>query len=287
MRYFLSVEEHRNFTEAAKHLYISQSALSHHIAEFEKELGVKLFFRTTRLVTPTPAGIILRNNARDLIDRLDAILENLYEAETGVSGELKIGYLTTPFKKILPEPLLDFKERRPDVKIQYLHYDAGALQDLLLRGEIDIAFTVSCGLVGMDVIEYRDLLPDGIGLAVPMGHPIGEQTEIDYTLLAKEPFVLLEKHRAPAIYDLIIKVCAARGFVPNIVKYSASPEAVLMDVEAGFGLAMLPASIAKCVLSNLSFIEVKGEDTKFSNIMSWRKDNPNPCIPPFIGEFDQ
>lgn len=56
LRYFLSVARHRNFTEAAREFYMTQPAITHQISALERELGTKLFLRTTRNVSLTRAG---------------------------------------------------------------------------------------------------------------------------------------------------------------------------------------------------------------------------------------
>ncbi|MCL2492540.1 MAG: LysR family transcriptional regulator, partial [Clostridiales bacterium] len=85
LKFFLAVAEHRNFTKASEQLYITQSALSHHIAELEAELNTKLFLRTTRSVSLTPSGEILYRSAKDLISRFDQIALDIRKADSGAS----------------------------------------------------------------------------------------------------------------------------------------------------------------------------------------------------------
>ena len=56
LKTFVTVANHSSFTDAAKELYIAQSAVSKHITQLEKELGVQLFLRDTRMVRLTAAG---------------------------------------------------------------------------------------------------------------------------------------------------------------------------------------------------------------------------------------
>jgi len=287
LHYFLAVAEHRNFTEAAKHLYITQSALSHLIADLEKELDAKLFIRTTRSVSLTPAGEILQANARNLLNQFDSILGQIHEAESGVFGVLKIGYLTAPFRKILPDMIVRFKQTRPGIKIQYEHQNLSELHESLTHGMIDIAFTMSFDIDTTNGIVWNPLQHDGMCLALRKEHPMNENSQIDFMTLANEPFVILDEPENLSFYNLMLKACASRGFIPKIVKHSPTVESVFMDVEAGFGVAIIPSSIATGYPSDLAFIELVGADTVFTDVIAWRKENLNPCIPLFVQFFNR
>ncbi|MCL1896745.1 MAG: LysR family transcriptional regulator [Clostridiales bacterium] len=287
LRYFLSVAEHRNFTAAAKYLYITQSALSHHIAELEKELGAKLFTRTTRSVSLTAAGEILKANAQDLIARFDMILEQIQGAESGIFGNLRIGYIISPFKKFLPDLLVRFRRDEPGVKLHYAHQNMAELHESLLQGAVDIAFTLSFAVAEERQVAWEPLRQDSMSLAMRKDHPMNGRPGIDYRKLAGEPFVIMDESKTPHIHNLMMKICASHGFVPKIVKRSHSVESVIMDVEAGFGVTIMPTSTMDCFMSDLAFIRIEEPDTVFSDVIAWKKDNPNPCIQLFIRFFNR
>ena len=75
VRYFLVVAEERSFKRAAAQLGISSSALSHSIQSLEDDLGIRLLTRTTRSVSVTQAGLLLKDNVRRHIENIDAILK--------------------------------------------------------------------------------------------------------------------------------------------------------------------------------------------------------------------
>jgi LysR family transcriptional regulator, transcription activator of glutamate synthase operon len=71
LRYVEAVARHRHFTRAADELHVAQSALSHQVRRLETELGVALFERTSRRVTPTEAGLAIAARARRVLVELD------------------------------------------------------------------------------------------------------------------------------------------------------------------------------------------------------------------------
>ena len=81
LRYFLSVARHRNFTEAAREFYMTQPAITHQISALERELGAKLFLRTTRNVSLTRAGELFLEDAKRM---LRALSGKTHQVHTGV-----------------------------------------------------------------------------------------------------------------------------------------------------------------------------------------------------------
>src|SRR3954454_21582004 len=93
LRYFISVAEHLNFTEASKHLFVAQPAVSQQIAYLEKKMGVKLFHRTKHSVQLTEAGSVFLKDAREILRKLDESIEKARQAEEGLIAFINIGLL--------------------------------------------------------------------------------------------------------------------------------------------------------------------------------------------------
>src|ERR671938_1388337 len=87
---FLAVARERNFTGAAAHLGVSQSALSHTIRGLEERLGLRLLTRTTRSVSPTEAGERLLRSVGPHLDDIDAALAALRELREKPAGTIRI-----------------------------------------------------------------------------------------------------------------------------------------------------------------------------------------------------
>jgi len=287
LRFFLAVAENRNFTKAAERLYITQSALSHNIAELEVELGTKLFQRTTRSVSLTASGEILYKNAKDLISRFDRVVTEIRKADSGMAGEIVIGHLLSPFKDFLPAIKKHFQAECPDIKIRFVRKNLAPLSESLVRGEIDILLTMSFAIDNLKGIEWKPLFPDGMSLALYPDHPMAGSETIDYQELAHEDFITLEEGESPIFHSMMLRVCAAHGFIPNIVATPTVVDSVLMDVMAGIGLAIVPTNLGKYYKHDLEFIELEGDDTKFFEAAAWRKDNSNPTVPLFLSSLDR
>lgn len=91
LRYFVSVAEKLSFTEASKELFVSQTTISKQIANFEIELGVKLFIRDRRSVKLTDAGEVLFEEDNKVLYSFNKAIN----AASGSTGQTKIGFLGT------------------------------------------------------------------------------------------------------------------------------------------------------------------------------------------------
>ena len=91
LRYFVAVAEELHFGRAAARLHIAQSPLSQRIKALESALGVELLVRTTRRVELTPAGGLLLEEARGVVERVEQLESVVARIRTGETGALRLG----------------------------------------------------------------------------------------------------------------------------------------------------------------------------------------------------
>ncbi len=139
---FLSIAERGSFHGAAAHLNLSQTALSHRMRKLEDDLGVKLFTRTTRQVTLTPAGLELLPRARQMIDALTTSYEALRRQGRERQARLTIGCLPTIATYYLPPILREFSQAYPDITVHIQDAAAGQIADFVQKGEAEFGITI-------------------------------------------------------------------------------------------------------------------------------------------------
>ena len=91
LRCFAAVAEQRHFGRAAAQLHIAQPAVSQTIASLERELGVRLFERTSREVSLTAAGQALLPHALGVLERVDTLVDAAEQLHTGSHGRVTFG----------------------------------------------------------------------------------------------------------------------------------------------------------------------------------------------------
>lgn len=136
INYFITLAEERNFTRAAKRLYITQQSLSSHILSMEEELGCTLLDRKNPLEL-TYAGETFLKYSRTLQNTITSMEQEMNDIVNNERGTLRIGVNYSRSIALMPEILNTFHERHPKIKVEL--YDNDDLTQLLLIGRLDIA----------------------------------------------------------------------------------------------------------------------------------------------------
>ena len=280
--YFVTVAERLNFTEASKQIFVAQSAVSQQIADLENELGVQLFIRNKRSVKMTPAGSALLKEAIEILNKCDIAAQVAYQAGTGKTGTVNIGFLNSAVRLFLPKIIRKFRQEFPNVDLVLKQLTLNKLKSELESGEIDIGFTVCPELMQTAGVQVEKLYNGRNLVLVQNDHPIADKTSVNIASLADESFIVMSRQESPELYNLAMNLCAKYGFVPRIVSYPLLMESVVFLVEAGIGISVVPSFSRAYGNSNLRFIEIEGEESGYEVAAVWNQNNLNPCIDFFV-----
>lgn len=259
LRYFLAVAEHLHFTVAAERLGIAQPPLSQQIIKLEREIGTKLFLRHPRRVELTEAGVIFRERAQRVLDDATDALEHVKMAARGESGNLSIGFAgSTVFHPAVARLLRKFREDYPGVKIRTEESNSVALLGKLADAQVDCAMVrlpLDCG-----DLKVTPLVQEKMIAVLPSGHPLGRRRNIDLKQLAADPFILYPRAINPELHDAIISACRAAGFSPRIEMESPQISSGVNMAAAGFGVAIIPESIAQFRAEGVTYQDIRNKD---------------------------
>ena len=138
LKCFLTAAEELNFTRAAKRMFISQQALSHHISKLEEYYGVKLFDRGTPM-TLTDAGRALEKHARNILNSVDDYAREVQDIKNFRQGELTVGIPVTRGTVMLPPLLSAFHQMFPQIRLHLVEgYTSGTIVNALTDGTADL-----------------------------------------------------------------------------------------------------------------------------------------------------
>lgn len=197
---FISVAQHLNFTEAAKHLYIAQSAVSYNVAELEKELNVKLFIRNTQFVSLTSAGKTLLKDAFKITSLAREAATNTQRIALGESGVLKIGFVFTPIINGMVNDFKKFFKKYPNISVHYNSYDSTTISRLLDNEELDIGFARLITLNRKDKKIWQPLYRDPLYIGVPTHHHLADNLKINLKQIKNESIILMKREVNPQIH---------------------------------------------------------------------------------------
>lgn len=236
---FLAVWENRSFSRAAQEVYLTQPSVSGHIRALEETLGVRLFDRSGKDVTPTSAGEVLYPFARQIL-RLNLQAEREIAMFLGQEkGSLDLGGSNVPGQYILPGVIGRFKAERPNIKVILRISDTATIVASVANGELEL------GLVGAVVpkkgISFEPCFHDDMILVVPPGHRFADRGQVSIDDITSEPFVLREKGSGTRL--TMERALRAAGNLQisdlQIVTEMGSAEAIRQAVRAGLGCSII------------------------------------------------
>jgi DNA-binding transcriptional LysR family regulator len=249
LRVLCEVARHGSFSGAAASLGYTQPAISRQIATLEGELGAMLVRRV-------PKGAVLTDAGRLLVDRGEAILARLEDAEaelqalTGVEGgRLRLASFASAAASIVPLAITRFRERHPAVELSIVMLDPAYSLPLLIAGELDMALSHDPELAAgraSGALELVHLFDDPMYVAMPCGHPLADARKLELASFATEPWMLATTQTCPDS-RLFLRACHAAGFEPRVAFQHDDYPAMLGFVAAGVGVALIPDMAARAI----------------------------------------
>ncbi|MBF9066911.1 LysR family transcriptional regulator [Streptacidiphilus fuscans] len=265
---------------AARRLRLSPSAVSHQLAQLEKEVGVSLVERGAQSLRLTSAGRRLSLRGQEVLALLDAAEKDLLSQARADSGHLRIGFFASAGYRLLPQALSRFSGRYPAVELELVEGEPDDLADSVQQGAIDalIAFEYPFGPWAVpDGVQVRELLREPLHLVVPTGHPAGRRAQVRLQELAGEQWMC----GTGSPMSLLERICALEGFVPNIRCRSDHYEVMLGLVRAGMGIALVP-SLGINDTPGVQTTRVSGPRLYRRVMVASRPGNPNPLLNTFL-----
>jgi LysR family transcriptional regulator, carnitine catabolism transcriptional activator len=227
-----------SFTDAAAKLSISQPALSVAIRKIEAELGLTLFDRTTRSVTPTADGRHLAAVAEDLLRDFKVAMQGVATRADGLHGRLAIAVLPSIAASILPRALMALQAKYPgiDVAIRDVMHERAVT--MVADGLAD--FAVTTRIAETAALAYDEIGADRIHLVCRNDHVLAKgKGPLPWSALEGHPYVAMAGSTSVRRLADAVLLQADFALQPRYeVEQIASAIAL---VSAGLGVTALPA----------------------------------------------
>ncbi|MEG2803873.1 LysR substrate-binding domain-containing protein [Stenotrophomonas sp.] len=242
LRQFVAVAEELHFHRAAARLHMSQPPLTAAIRKLEDDVGSALILRGNRTLGLTAAGQVLLAEARLTLQQADHALLATREAAAGRTGTVRLGYVGSALYGRLPQVIRAFRGSHPHVRLELIEATSSR-QITLLREQRLEAGVVIPPVVEAGDMHLQDFDTDHLAIALPRAHRMAQGAPVALAALADEPFVLWPAREGQGFHAQVIRLCAAAGFVPQVVQEAHGMHAVLSLVAVEAGIAIVPASM--------------------------------------------
>lgn len=281
---FLTVAEQLSLSEAAKDLFLNQSAVSRWIQRLETSLNTKLFLRNNRGVVLTDHGEFLYNELKPMFEKLGHTLQTLRGMYDIKNNILRVGCVdSSEVLGALREAVRDFELAYPDTLLKIELFDFTRLREELICGNLDCIVSYSLGIGEYWNIATRKFKRLNTYLGVSAHSTLAESTDIPIEALNNEVLYLLyiAEMKDPEVRAL--ETCRKIGFVPREICYMPSYFALELAVKNGRGFSIGGINMRDHFGPDIKLYHVREPYQEQYVIMAWRENNCSALTRDFIG----
>lgn len=238
LRYFRTVAEEAHFGRAAERLRIAQPSLSQRIQRLERELGVRLFDRTSRGTALTPAGRLVLAEADGLLEAADRLRAAVARVQSGAAGTLRAAVPPQLGGAAVAALLTGFRDRSPGGTLELRELTTADQSAALAAGTLDAGIVRHpCPAPGLG---FGPLLHQPLGALLAADDPLTDRDEVAAAELTGRELVLFPRATAPALHDETLTACARHGCTPAAVHEAAGADFTRALVLSGAAVALVP-----------------------------------------------
>lgn len=248
LRIFVAVAAEQHVTRAARALHLTQSAVSAAIASLEARHAVQLFNRVGRGIELTEAGRLFLNEARAVLVRAEAAERLLADLSALKRGHITVHASQTITGYWLPQRLVAFRQRYPDVDVGVVAGNTAQVAKAVLDGAADLGLVE--GEVGDPLLDQDTLPGDRMTLVVSDGHPWRDRKRVKPDDLPRSAWVLREvgSGTRSEFEEALRRFGVSQADLPVVLELPSN-EAVLSAVKAGAGATVISELVAGSALA--------------------------------------
>jgi len=237
----LAIADTRSITRGAEREHLALAAASKRLSDLETRFGVPLFERHARGVEPTEAGRALVRHIRSLHASLHALESEVVEFSRGIKGHLRIAANASAISECLPPDLAAFSQAHPQIRISLEDLSSGEVQAAVAEGRADVGIYVPPRLDNrLTSWAYRH---GALAAMVPAGHVLAAGDPVRFEALLDHDIIGL--HAGAAVHELMRAEAEGHGRTLKSRLQVRGFDAIAQLVEAGLGVAVLPAAVAQ------------------------------------------
>lgn len=255
IRLFESVVRNGSFTRAAEEMHLTQPAVSIQVKRLEEQAGIPLLEQVGKRTFPTAAGRVMLQAARDLMERIDQLDDELESLKGEVRGPLQLSVVTTG-KYFMPHLLGHFLQEHPGVEPHLKFTNRARVMERLMENRDDF---VVMGQIPDDkrLVAYP-FLENILGVVAPAGHPLADRRNLEIEEVLRERFITREPGSGTRL--VLDRLLESRHLEVEPYMELGSSEAIKQAVLAGIGVAVLSLHAIRLeqATGKLSVLDVKG-----------------------------
>ncbi|ADJ62976.1 LysR family transcriptional regulator [Herbaspirillum seropedicae] len=233
---FIAVARQSSFRAAAEGLFITQPALSRRIENLEQALQERLFDRTTRRVSLTPAGELFLVHAQAVMEELELAVKSVEQRMAQRREHVTVACVPSVANNLLPQVLKRYARSHANVRVRIIDESAADVLESVRKGEAD--FGVNFIGAQEAEIDFAELTRERYLAVMPTHHPLAAHASLNWKSLAGEKLVSVSSSSGNRS---LIDNAFSRVPQRPVIQYETNHVAGAISlVAAGLGVALLP-----------------------------------------------
>ena len=241
LRAFVAVYKLRRLSTAAAQLFVTQSAVSVLIRQLEKELGVRMFDRTTRSLQPTPAAHDVIDIAQRVLRDLDSLSAGLEDVSALRRGRVTVACTPTLAEVLLPPVIREFLQLHPDIQVYVDDCPPDQFIARLIGEHAD--FGIGTPDRSGDGVQMQRLISDHLSVVCRADDPLAARKSVRWKDLDGVPVITVRP--GFGVRPLIDDSAARAGIRLNVARDVSLLSTALWMTSCGMGPSLMPAAYVR------------------------------------------
>lgn len=268
---FLLLVDAGSFRQAARKAFVSQSALSKHIANLENHFGVELLDKSQQGVHLTECGTRAYEGAKRVMEAYNRMANSIDEARQMLDRRITVGYLKDAAQPFLLNLVVWFERKRPDFELRLVSLRYESIATALREGAVDAVIVMADS---EDLTQGCTVLPiynDRLALAVAPSHPLAKKESATRDMIRGEHLIVPSESVWPYMNSRIRQFAALTE--DSDCEYVGDVDTLFLLLESGRGIAVVSSHNKYAYGDRVTFIDFDEEDNpSFPVSLIWTND---------------
>lgn len=276
LRAFCAVAEELSFRRASDRIGVAQPALSRTIKQLEEEAGVTLFERTTRVTRLTEAGRAFLVRSQKLLESLGEAVDLARRVQSGVAGEMRVGFNDFAISGLLPETVRRFRATYPEVEVHLVDSPSPEMLSMVLDGALELAFHT--GPADHNDLGHIVVRKEQLVCVLPASHRLAGQDSVSVAELADDSFIMGRWETWRIFHRIIRDFCRRHGFQPRIIQEAEHSDGIIGLVAAEMGVTLYVDNDWLHVMKGITVKPLRERTPRIESLATWRRDRRNKML---------